>query len=66
MNNNSIFEAFKHIDDTLINIDGIPNKKEIQLNKLNEICKSNGKNINNYYIANINLFSNEPRIAIAR
>ena len=30
MNNNSIFEAFKHIDDTLINIDGIPNKKEIQ------------------------------------
>lgn len=39
---------------------------KIELNKLNEICKSNGKNINNYYIANINLFSNEPRIAIAR
>ena len=47
MNNNSIFEAFKHIDDTLINIDGIPNKKEIQLNKLNEnLTESISENAN--------------------
>ena len=47
-------------------LDQIKIRYKIELNKLNEICKSNGKNINNYYIANINLFSNEPRIAIAR
>ena len=47
-------------------LDQIKIRYKIELNKLNEICKSNGKNINNYYIANINLFSNEPRITIAR
>ena len=47
-------------------LDQIKIRYKIELNKLNEICKSNGKNTNNYYIANINLFSNEPRIAIAR
>lgn len=47
-------------------LDQIKIRYKIELNKLNEICKSNGKNINNYYMANINLFSNEPRIAIAR
>ena len=47
-------------------LDQIKIRYKIELNKLNEICKSNGKNINNYYIANINLFSNDPRIAIAR
>lgn len=47
-------------------LDQIKIRYKIELNKLNEICKSNGKNINNYYIANINLFSNEPRMAIAR
>ena len=47
-------------------LDQIKIRYKIELNKLNEICKSNGKNINNYYIANINLFSNEPRIATAR
>ena len=38
----------------------------IELNKLDNICNSNRKNINNYYIANINIFSNEMSMVAAR
>ena len=39
---------------------------KIELNKLDNICNSNRKNINNYYIANINTFSNEMSMVAAR
>lgn len=39
---------------------------KIELNKLDNICNSNRKNINNYYIANINIFSNEMSMVAAR
>ena len=39
---------------------------KIELNKLDNICNSNRKNINNYYIANINTFSNDMSMVAAR
>lgn len=39
---------------------------KIELNKLDNICNSNRKNINNYYVANINIFSNEISMVAAR
>lgn len=39
---------------------------KIELNKLDNICNSNRKNINNYYIANINIFSNDMSMVAAR
>ena len=39
---------------------------KIELNKLDNICISNRKNINNYYIANINIFSNEMSMVATR
>ena len=39
---------------------------KIELNKLDNICNSNRKSINNYYIANINTFSNEMSMVATR
>ncbi|WP_133014952.1 type II toxin-antitoxin system PemK/MazF family toxin [Clostridium cuniculi] len=39
---------------------------KIELNKLDNICNSNRKNINNYYIANINIFSNDMGMVAVR
>lgn len=39
---------------------------KIELSKLDNICNLNRKNINNYYIANINIFSNEMSMVAAR
>lgn len=39
---------------------------KIELNKLDNICNSNRRNINSYYIANINIFSNDIGMVTAR
>lgn len=36
---------------------------KIELNKLNKICNLNRKNINNYYIENISLFSSDMEVS---
>lgn len=39
---------------------------KLELNKLDNICNSNRRNINSYYIANINIFSNDIGMVTAR
>ena len=47
-------------------LDQIKLRYKIELNKLDDICNSNRKNINNYYISNLNIFSNDIGMVVAR
>ena len=47
-------------------LDQIKLRYKIELNKLDEICNSNRKNINNYYISDLNIFANDVGMVAAR
>ncbi len=47
-----------------IALEQIKLRYRIELNKLNNICDSNGKNMKSYYIENINLFSRDIEVSI--